>query len=694
MLCAPRPLLLWIDDLQWCDPETLEWLHFLLRFEPQDALLVLGTARSEESPPDHPLTALTRQLNQEDRLESIELSPLEPLETAKLAAQVAERELDEVEANFLQRETDGNPLFIIETVRVGIGTAIAYEAAPTSEAFQESHALPSRVHSVLVGRLAQLQPSTRDVAELGAAIGRSFSLEVLLRAGQEEEDGLVRALDELWQKRILREQSPNVYDFTHDKLREVTYAEISAPKRRLLHRHIAQALEALHADNLDEVSAQVAVQYEQAGMFAQALPYYQRAGGVAAGVYANQEAIGLLKRGLAVLAHLPLGKKRDAQELTLQLALAQLYRITAGWASPDTERVADRARILGETAGSVDQQVQALFLQQSVYTVAARFDLVLQTGDEMRQLLAGSGGPPELFAGLMPAGARLSMGQLAQARELLGPMLTVRDEDAIRREQSVHGVNFSAHAHVWNSHVLWCLGYPQQALEGCEQGVGIARAFTQPFSEGLAITYLAMLQELSARGETFQAQAEDALAFTQKYQVFYYLAWANILVQFAQTWQQPDGEGLSRLRDAIRGFTETGARIRLPYYLSLLARACQRAGRVDEGLTALDQAFAAARAYGEVWWDAELHRLHGELLASSGANAGEVEAAFLRSIDIARSQQARSLELRAATSLARLWQSAGRAGDARQLLAPVFAWFSEGFDTPDLQAASSLLDQL
>ena len=170
----------------------------------------------------------------------------------------------------------------------------------------------------------------------------------------------------MWQKRIVREQSANVFDFTHDKLREVAYTEISAPQRRLLHRRIAQALETLHAENLGEVSAQIAAQYEQAGMFEQALPYYQRAGELAASMYANEDAIDLFVRGLSVLAKLPPGAKRDAQELTFQLALATLYRLSKGWASPEEERVMNRAMILSEKVGDAEQRIHTLFGLQSV----------------------------------------------------------------------------------------------------------------------------------------------------------------------------------------------------------------------------------------------------------------------------------------------------------------------------------------
>ncbi len=694
VLAAPRPILLWIDDLQWCDPETLEWLHFLLRFEPGSPLLVLGTARSEESPPDHPLSVLARQLRAEGKLTSIELSPLDAAETARLGSQIEGRELDVTATMRLYHETEGNPLFVVETIRAGISSAFASEATTITDADQQSLTLPPRVYAVIAGRLAQLSPTARRVAELGAAIGRAFTLDVLLHAGQDDEAHMVDALDELWQKRIVREQSANLFDFTHDKLREVAYAEISAPQRRLLHRHIAQALESLNSTNLDVVSAQIAAQYEQAGMFEQALPYYQRAGAVAANVYANDDATTLLTRGLALLSQLPPGEKRDAQELSLVLALAPLYRITKGWAAQDTERVVNRARVLSTTVGTLAQRVQALWLQQTVDLVAARYNQVLQADAELQRLLEMPDATPLPFFRIHDSGTLFLMGQFAKAQKMFEQMLRGRVSQDVSDVRLSHGVNYWAHSFVWNSHALWCLGFPDKALKSCQEGIRVAQEFAQPFNHALTITYLAMLQEMRADALTFQMEAHAAESLCREFNVRYYHTWAMILLQFARAWQQPGEDNLASLRDSIRAYSETGARIRLPYYLSLLARACHKGGRLDEASTALDGALAESRQQEEHWWDAELYRLRGEFIWSQGAGANEVEAAFARSIQIAQSQQAKSLELRAAMSMARLWSATNRSEAAKQLLVPLYGWFTEGFDTPDLQAAQSLIAQL
>jgi DNA-binding SARP family transcriptional activator len=695
VLFAPPPLLLWIDDLQWCDPETFEWLHFLLRFRPRSALLVLGTARCEESPPEHPLVRLTRQLRADDRLTSIELAPLDATETARLASQIEGYELDIGATLGLFRQTEGNPLFVIEMVRAGIDNLVSAEAPVLADANHSLDELPPRVYAVIAGRLAQLSPIARQVVETGAAIGRAFAIDLLLQVGQGRETDTFRALDELWQKRVVREQSPNVFDFTHDKLREVAYAETSPPQRRLLHRRIAQALESLHADELDIVSGQIAAQYEQAGLFEQALPYYQSAGAMAASVYANDDAIELFLHGLSLLSKLPSKAKRDAHELVIQLSLARLYRLSKGWASPEVELTMRRCMVLSEKVGDANQQLHTMFGMQSLYVVQARFEKVEQTYSQTEKLynqIHKASQPP--FAEIMLAGTKLSMGQLVVARELFEKAIAVREDKHVHDLQESLGLNYLVHGHAWNAHTLWCLGYPQQALFSARSAIEFAREFIQPFNQALAITYQALLLEWCSDARTFQAHAEHAVKLANEFKAPYYFAWASILYRFALAWEHPGEENLSQLREAIQVFTTNGARIRLPIYYSLLARACVRAGQIEQSLEAIELGFAESLQNDEHWWDAELHRLHGELMAAQGAEAEEIEAAYLRGIEVAQSQRAKSLELRSAISLARLWRSIGRTGPAKRLLQPLYNWFTQGQDTPDLRAAESLISQL
>jgi predicted ATPase len=231
------------------------------------------------------------------------------------------------------------------------------------------------------------------------------------------------------------------------------------------------------------------------------------------------------------------------------------------------------------------------------------------------------------------------------------------------------------------------------ALERGSHALRLARELGQPFSQALVATYLALLQQLRADPATFRRQAEEALELTTEFEGTYYRAWAAILVAYAETLASPQA-GLPGLRSAIQSFKETGARLRLPYYLALLADTHLRLEEVDAGLDVVEEALSRGRETNERWWDAELHRLRAELLLAGGAEAAEAETALRRALEIARGQQARSLELRAARALAGLWAGSGRNAEARDLLAPLYCSFREGLETPDLAAARSVLSAL
>lgn len=688
-LLAPPPLLLLIDDLQWCDRETLEWLHFLSRFDPDARLLVLGTARSEELDAAHPLPTLLRQLRSASQLAEVAIEPFDAAETAELAAQVANRSFDAGQATRLYRETEGNPLFVVETVRAANGGE-----APPGVPAQGIPGLPPRVHAVIAGRLAQLSDHARETAAAAAVIGRAFDLDVLVRL-LGDEDVVVGALDELWRKRIVREQGPNAYDFTHDKLRDVAYAETSAPQRRLLHRRVAEALVAAHQKDLDRVSAQIAAHSESAGLPEQAIPHYSRAAVVAQGVYAHDEAIALVGRGLSLLRQLPASARRDAAELELQLVLAPSYRVTLGWAAAELGSVLDRALALCDRVGTPAQRAEILYGMQSRYIVEGRLEKSALITDEMVRVFGetqGSEPPRSAFA--MLAGVRLQMGRFQQACDDIEGLVREADPRQLQHLQESQGLNYEVLARAWQSHALWCLGRPDTAFDGGAHALRLARQLGQPFSQALAATYLALLQQLRADPATFRRQAEQALGLATEFKVTYYRAWAAILVTYAETLGQPEPNALTRLRSAIESFKKTGARLRLPYYLALLADAQLRMGEADAGLDVLEEALCASRETNERWWDAELHRMRAELLLAGGAAADEAEAALRRALAIAQGQHAKSLELRAAHALARLWAGSGRTAEARDLLAPVYSSFAEGLETPDLAAARALLSGL
>ncbi len=321
LLGSRSPRLLILDDLQWCDQDTLGWLGYLLRFAPRAPLLILGTLRTGESLRPE-LRELLAALRHDDLITDIELGPLDAPQTAALATSVAERTISLALAESLYRGSEGNPLFVVEIVQAGLvgGTAGGPDAWAVDHAGAEREApqpLPRKVRQVLDRRLGQLSPGAREVAELAATIGRQFTFDVLAAASEATDGALVSGLDELWERRIIREQESG-YDFSHDKIREAVYAGLSLARRRLLHRSAARALETVYAGDLSGVRGHIARHYEQAGQARLAVTYYCRAAESAREVYANAEAIHYYRRAIVLLGSLP-GQEPAAADLWEQL---------------------------------------------------------------------------------------------------------------------------------------------------------------------------------------------------------------------------------------------------------------------------------------------------------------------------------------------------------------------------------------
>jgi len=353
VLSARQPLLLMLDDLQRCDNETLEWVHYLLRFEPRVRFLLIGTVCSEEALPGHPLVSFLGMLQRDGLVTEIALGPLTTSETTSLAEHIAGYQLDPAMISTLHHETEGNPLFVVEMMRAGTleqcGREQHITESPLPLLTQPASTLPPTVQTVLSTRLAQLSPLAHEVANVAAVIGREFAFAVLARAGRESEDAVVQGLDELWQRRMVREQdagTAETYDFSHDKLREQVYASLSPAHRRLLHRRIAEAFEEVYAGDLDAVSGRIAAHYERAGLPGEAIPYYQRAGEVAKRIYANAEAIAAFQRAAALLEDGSPGSARQEKqwEIAAQVyeSLGYIFQVTGRY--QETRQAYQRAK--------------------------------------------------------------------------------------------------------------------------------------------------------------------------------------------------------------------------------------------------------------------------------------------------------------------------------------------------------------
>jgi predicted ATPase len=697
VLQARQPLVLLIDDLQWCDQDMLEWLHYLLRFEPRAQLLVVGTARIEDVGAEHPLTTLLYDLRSAGSVTEIALEPLDDVATAKLAAHVSGRELDAAQVTRLYRETEGNPLFVVETIRAGVDPRLEIgdwrSAAQSQLQISNLQPLPPRVHAVIAARLAQLSASARELAGLAATIGRAFTFDVLARASEYDEDSLVRALDELWQRRIVREQGANAYDFSHDKIREVAYAEVSPMHRQLMHRRVARALEMAFASDLDSVSRQIAAHYEHAGVLDQAIQYYERAAGMAQRVYANEEAISLLNKGLALLQRLPPSQERDARELALQTELGVSLIASRGYGTSEVIDAYGRAQALCQHLGRPPSPpiLRALAI---AHIARAEFQHARNLGDQLLSLAERDQDPVIIVEAHYVLGVALFwLGAFVSSRDHLEQAIARYDPQQSRTHIALYSQDPKVVCLCRLGLDLWYLGYPDQALQTVQESLVHARELAHPFSRGYAGFIDALHHTLRQASVETREQAEAVIALCREHQLGYWLGHVIVLMGWALGAQGDVEAGIAMMGEGMAALQALGAVYMRPYYLALLAELHAKAGDIEQGLTVLAEARALVDQREEHWCEAELFRIKGELLLMREEDA-EAEAAFVRAVAVARSQAAKSPELRAATSLARLWRTQDKSAEARGMLAEIYDWFSEGFDTPDLQDARALLEQL
>jgi DNA-binding SARP family transcriptional activator len=630
---AALPALLVLDDLQWCDGDTLEWLHFLLRFAPRGGCLLVGTVRAEEESDNAALAVFLRELKKLDRLTAITLGPLDEDATIRLAEAVTDRPLDDTARSRVVRQTEGHPLFIVETARMGLAEGAASEPA----------VVPPRVQAVVARRLAQLSPGSVAAAELAAVVGRDFSFDLLAAAGDVEEDGLVRALDELWRRQIVEELAHDRWDFTHDRLREGAYAQIGPARRRLLHRRVAQALELVSASNLDPVSGEIAAHLDRAGQPARAAHFFRRAADVAMGISAAEEAIRSLEAARRALGRLPPSRDRDREELALRRALCEPLTTARGYAAPEVEGELEGVIALAQPLGDVDAHVQALWGLWAVHFVRGN---LLRGRDFAREAVERAADDPvragEAHHAL--AGSLASLGDLEGARHEFQRAL---EACAPQPHATMLGSDLGVFIRAWHSQVLCLVGDLDEAGREAERAIERARSLEKPYSLALANAYVGITHQMAGEVERTRACAEEAIALCERYGFAYYGEWARILLGWACAEEGRPLDGIDLISSGIERLHAQGALVRRPYHLGLLAEAHLAAGQPDRASAVLDAGLAMASVHHDEWWSAELHRLRGErALGSDG------EGHLVAALEIARAQGSRLLEGRAASSLA------------------------------------------
>jgi hypothetical protein len=624
---SAAPLVLVVDDLQWADADTIEWLQYFLRSASDTRCLVVGTVRAEEEQDNPPLERLLGHLEHENLLDVIVLGPLDQGATAQLAGAVAEHPLDEAALASTFRDTEGHPLFIVELGRMDLAR---HPGAAGDQA------LP-RVQSVVAARLALLSEEARAAAEVAAAVGRDFRFDILAQASDLEEDALVRALDELWRRHIVRVQADECWDFGHDRIREVAYSGIGPARRRLIHRRIAQGMELLCANRLDEVSASIAAHLDRGGQPARAIPFLERAAGVASRVSANEEAIRCLMNALSLLERLPTGRDRDEQELVLRSGLSVALNSARGYAAPEVEHNLNRLFMLSRSDGRGQVHVRWLWV---AFTLRFMLGDLKGTREVSEQALALSVSDPSCRCEAHHAmGATLScIGELDASRHHFEAALAAYDERYPQR--SALGSDLGVFAHAWYAHALWLLGDENAAVAHAEQGIALARRLDHMYSQTLALAYAGLLHQMRRDTDQVLDCAEAVVALCERYGFAYYGDWAQVLIGWARGQERP-AEGAAMIESALERLDAKRAQARRPYYLSLLAETYSLAGNQDRTASVLDAAITMALERADAWWLPALY-----LQKSEFEPPPEREGMLRRGLELARAQNSRGLEQR------------------------------------------------
>ena len=639
-----QPVLAVWEDLHWADPSTLEVLGLVLDQTPTARMFTLLTCRLEFY-----LPWATRSHLTQITLGRLARAQVEAMITSLTGGKTLPAEVVEQ----VVAKTDGVPLFVEELVKMILESGLVREEADhyVLTGPLPPLAIPSTLHDSLMARLDRLS-TVRALAQLGAVLGREFSYELIQAVAPVDEmtlqQGLAQLVDaELVYQRGLPPQSR--YVFKHALIQETAYQSLLRSTRQQYHQRIGQVLEAQFPETVETQQELLAHHYTEAGLPAQAIPYWQQAGQRASARSAHVEAISHLTKGLEVLQALPDTPERAQRELDLQIVLGLALIATKGQAAPEVGHVYNRARELCQQAREAPQLFRVLWGLWHFHVVGAELQTVRKLSEELLTLAQHMQDPIYLLgAHWTLGGALFCLGGFAPAREQWEQGFALYTPQQHRANTSLYGFDLGVFCLCWAPHALWHLGYPDRALAMSREAVDLAQKLSHPFSLAVALNYTAMLHQFRRERSAVYERAEAAVALCTEQGFAYYLAWGTTMQGWARVAQDQDKESMSQIRRGLAALRATGAALRLPYYLALLAEACGQTGQAAEGLTLLAEALAQAHKAGESWTEAELHRLKGELLLSLSAdNCTEAEGCFHQALAVARRQQAKALELRA-----------------------------------------------
>jgi DNA-binding winged helix-turn-helix (wHTH) protein/predicted ATPase len=722
-LAATATVVLALEDLHWSDYSTLDLVSVLAQRRTPARLLLLATYRpADVIVSGHPLKGIKQELLVHEQCEELPLRFLSDVEVSQyLTARFPRQRLPHELGPAIHRSTEGNPLFMVNVVDYWLSQQVLVETAGgwqlTARLEDVAAGVPDSLRQMIEKQLDRLSEQERGMLEAAGVAGVEFSTAAVAAGLGEAEDrveewcerlaGHGRFLLARGMDRLADGTTTGRYGFIHALYQQVLYERLAAARRARLHHRIGEwGARALNARGKDP-AAELAVHFERGQDHARAIEYLTQAAGNAMGRQAPHEAVALLGRSLALVKNLPDSPARAQHELALLVTVGVPLLMTKGYAAADVEHTYARARELCQQIGEESPQLlPALAGLFRFYFVRAEFQTARALGEQVLRLAEHTREPIAFLVAHSLLGALfLSLGEFVAAREHLERGIALYDPREHRFMASLYGDDPGVTCRCFVAMVLWILGYPDQALSNVQTALTIARETGSPYCETFALDFVTWVHVLRREERAAQASVEALLRIAPEQGFQFLLADSSILHGWSLAAQGRAAEGLRQVRAAMAAYEATGALMSRPAHLMLLAMVHAEARQTEDALVTLADARAVLERTGERTYAAELQRLEGELTLGRARRTGRrrqgeadataaAEARFAKAIEAARSQSARSLELRAAISLSRLWQRQGKRREAQRLLGEVYRCFTEGFDTADLQDARTLLADL
>jgi DNA-binding winged helix-turn-helix (wHTH) protein/predicted ATPase len=722
-MTAGMTLVLVLEDLHWSDYSTLDLIAVLAQRRAPAGLLLLGTYRpADVIVSGHPLRAMKQELLVHDQCKELPLRFLTDAEVSEyLAARFPRRQLPAELGPAIHRSTEGNPLFMTNVVDYWLSQNLLIEAAGewqlAARVEDVTAGVPESLRQMIEKQLERLPPEPRRMLEVAGVAGVDFSTAAVAAGLGETAERVEEWCEELaGQGQFLSQRGVETladgtatgrYGFIHGLYQQVLYERLGAARRARLHQRIGEWAEgAFSARPGGPAAAELAMHFERGQNYPRAIQYLRQAANHAMRRQAPHEAVALLKRSLMLINHLPDSPDRTQDELALLVAMGPPLLMTKGYAADEVARTYARAHDLCRQLGESPQLLPALAGLFRFYFVRADFESARALGEQVLRLAEHSQDPMVFLVAHSLLGALLlSIGEFVAAAEHLEKGIALYDPEQHGFMASLFGDDPGVTCHCFAAMTLWFLGYPDQALTKVRRALTLAKQTGSPYCETFALDFVAWIHVFRREEHAAQTSIDALMRIAPQHGFQFLLADSAVVYGWSLVAQDMEAKGLQHIRSAIAAYEATGAIMSRPAQLVLLAKAYGKAGQNDDELAALEAAREVMEQTGERTYDAEAHRLHGELIlhrsqrtaskrqTTSGA-AREAEACFQKAIEVARRQRARSLELRAVMDLSRLWQRTGKRKQARQMLGEIYRGFTEGLDTPDLRDADKLLAEL